>query len=114
MSDRIQTTEDKQPIEPEIIASDGKNNYQLSYSTNGVYTNKELDGCLFIGYSLRGKDLQRILPEGFKVTSIKVRTNVAATINKIHWSAPDHERNPNSNWSKLQHSKIINLDKLAQ
>lgn len=114
MSDRFKRIADKQIIELEVIASDGKNDYRLFYSTNGYDYGGPAQGCKYVGYSLRGNELMKLtLPEGTQFISIKVRANVKMAIDHLYWVAPDYERSPNKKWSDLHSSRVIDMKSQA-
>lgn len=102
---------DKRVIEPNVILNDGKNDYRLTFTSNGVYHSGEAKDCLYIGYKLKSEDQQRrFIPENTQFISAKIQANTKTNIDSLYWLAPYYSRHPDRTWSNIPPSKIIEME----
>ena len=107
-------TKDNQLFKPEIIASINGKTYNLSQTGRTSYYAGQFTGCKSIGYRLKGKGNSLYLPEGARIESATIRSNLTIDIDFLYWVAPYFERAPNAKWSTTHPSKIIDLNDLPK
>ncbi len=113
LSGRFKRITDSKILEPEVIVSDGKYEYKLSYTTSGYYHSGPAKNCRHVGYSIDDGTTAYYLPEKTKFVSVKIRANTSMKIDHLYWVAPSYEKAPNATWENTHPSKIITLEPLA-
>ncbi len=96
-------------IKPEVILIDrsGKE-FQAVMEAVGWRTTT-LGDYHFLGYSTNSRQGKFFFPRGTEFVAVKLKANVAVTVQHLNWDAARYYQAPNHQWSDIHPSEIVTL-----
>ncbi len=98
-----------QIIKPEVIlVNQSGKEFQASMSVTG-WRETPKGKYNFMGYATNPDQGKFFFPKGTEFVAIKLKANVAVTIQHLQWEAARYYQAPNHQWSDIPPSEIVTL-----